>query len=649
MRILVVIQNQASREMVAQSLVNCGHEVVTTGTVDGALELLAAAAFPVVISDLELETLDDEPLSVRLTRSSPDTQVIITTSRSGSLSEAVGSLRQGGYSFLVKTFEDLGLLSAALNRAIDNVRMVADLRARLEDLQKKNRELSGLNQTLQDIEVRDVLTGLHNQLHFQESLGKELIRSLQNKRPFSLLLLEVHLADTREEAESVIAEEKLGQLAQTLKGRLRRSDLVTLYRAQTFGMLLPETSKDAAQYVISNLLELLETFPFSASRSGQPLTVRAVFGLASFPEDGSSLTGLVQEAEHCLQQAGSEGGKIVVPNHQARRSSTAPTIDLAIDVERPRRRVLVVDDEPSIGAVVGQVLGEDGFEVTWVESAEEALTQFQAKPYPVVITDVVMAGMDGMELLRQIKDLLPETEVIIMTSQSDLNPSIKALRAGAFDYLPKPFDDLDIISLVTERAFDNYSRIIEKHRLIAELERKNKGMAMANKTLQDMVIRDGLTSLYNHSYFKEAVEIEVLRSRRYQRQFAVMFMDLDHFKVYNDTYGHPAGDKLLKTIARLIGERLRKSDTLARYGGEEFTAILPELSKPEALELAEEIRREVENFQFPGRETQPGGRITATIGIASFPEDADDAHTLINCADQALYRGKRQGRNRVNC
>lgn len=647
MRILVVIQNQASREMVTQSLGNCGHEVVTTGTVDGALELLAAASFPVVISDLELETLDDEPLSVRLTRSFPDTQVIVTTSHPGSLNEAVGSLRQGGYSFLVKTFEDLGLLSAALNRAIDNVRTVSELRARLEDLQKKNRELAGLNQTLQDIEVRDVLTGLHNQLHFQESLGKELIRSLQNKRPFSLLLLEVHLAESGEGAESPIEEEKLGQLAQTLKGRLRRSDLVTLYRAQTFGMLLPETSKDAGQYVISNLLELLESFPFSGNKSGQPLAVRAAFGLASFPEDGSSLTGLVQEAESSLLQAGSDGGQIVLPNHQP-KAVVAPSIDLSANSERPRRRVLVVDDEPSICAVIRQVLAEDGFEVVCAESAEEALTLFQAKPYPVVITDVVMTGMDGMELLRQIKDLLPETEVVIMTSQADLNPSIKALRAGAFDYLPKPFDDIDIISLVAERAFDNYSRIVEKHRLIAELERKNKGMAMANKTLQDMVIRDGLTGLYNHSYFKEAVEIEVLRSKRYQRQFSVMFMDLDHFKSYNDTYGHPAGDKLLKTIGRLIGERLRKSDTLARYGGEEFTVILPELAKADALELAETIRAEVESYLFPGRETQPGGKVTATIGVSSFPEDGDDAHALINHADQALYRGKRQGRNCVS-
>lgn len=648
MRILVVIQNQASREMVTQSLANCGHEVVTTGTVDGALELMAAASFPVVISDLELETLDDEPLSSRLTRVFPDTQVIITTSHPGSLNEAVGSLRQGGYSFLVKTFEDLGLLSAALNRAIDNVRMVAELRARLEDLQKKNRELAGLNQTLQDIEVRDVLTGLHNQLYFQEALGKELIRSLQNKRPFSFLLLEVHREDSAGEGECLIESEKLAQLAQTLKGRLRRSDLVTLYRPQTFGMLLPETSKDAGQYVISNLLELLETFPFSGSRSGQPSAVRAVFGMASFPEDGSSLTGLVQEAENSLLQANSEGGQIVLPNHQPKGSVVAPSIDLAACSERPRRRVLVVDDEPSICAVISQVLVDDGFEVTCVGSGEEALAQFQAKPYPVVITDVVMPGMDGMELLRQIKDLLPETEVIIMTSQIDLNPSIKALRAGAFDYLPKPFDDIDIISLVTERAFDNYSRIVEKHRLIAELERKNKGMAMANKTLQDMVIRDGLTGLYNHSYFKEAVEIEVLRSRRYQRQFSIMFMDLDHFKSYNDTYGHPAGDKLLKTIGRLIAERLRKSDTLARYGGEEFTAILPELAKTDAMALAEEIRAEIENYLFPGRETQPGGKVTTTIGVSSFPEDGDDAHALINSADQALYRGKRQGRNCVS-
>ncbi|WP_432823600.1 GGDEF domain-containing response regulator, partial [Trichloromonas sp.] len=259
-----------------------------------------------------------------------------------------------------------------------------------------------------------------------------------------------------------------------------------------------------------------------------------------------------------------------------------------------------------------------------------------------------MPGMSGMELLKQIKDLQSEVEVIIMTSQSNLTTSIKALRAGAFDFLPKPIEDLDIISIVAERAFDNFYRVTEKQGLIAELERKNQGMAIANKTLQDMVIRDGLTGRYNHSYFKEAVEIEMVRSQRYQRQFSMLFMDLDHFKQYNDTHGHPAGDQLLKTLGALIGERLRKSDILARYGGEEFTAILPELAKAEALGLAEEIRHEVERFPFPGREYQPEGKVSITIGVAAFPEDGKTPEALINSADQALYRGKKQGRNRVS-
>lgn len=647
MHILVLIQKQTNREMVVQSLATSGHDVVVTNTIEEAFDLLQASPFEVVISDIEHETLDDEPLSSRLTQKYPDLQVIISTTSLTNLNEAISTLRKGGFSFLVKTFEDAGLISATLSRAIDNVRVLSDLRTRIEELQKNNRELSNFNKSLKNLEVRDALTGLHGHLYFQESLGKELIRSLQYKSPFSLLLMAVRFfTDGHDQAQS-IADERVAQLAQALKGRLRRSDLITFYREQTFGFLLPETSKDAGQYVIRTLVDLLEHFPFVA-KSSSPMKVVVSFGLSSFPVDGSSISSLMLEAERELMLSIDSGGVTIDQHETSHQVTGTPPVDVLNHEEAPVRRVLVVDDDSSTCALISLVLADNGFEVSIANDGEDALSQFQEKPYPLVISDVIMPGMSGMELMKQIKNIQPEAEVIIMTSHSNLTSPINAMRAGAFDFVTKPIEDLDIIPLIADRAFNNFFQVTNKQRLIAELERKNKGMSIANKSLQNMVIRDGLTGLYNHSHFKEAMEIELVRSKRYQREFSVLFMDLDNFKDYNDAHGHPTGDQLLKTLAKLIGERLRKSDILARYGGEEFTAILPELSKGEAIRVAEGIRREVQNFPFPGREFQPGGRVSITIGIAAFPEDGETANELIHNADQALYRGKNNGRNCIS-
>jgi diguanylate cyclase (GGDEF)-like protein len=124
-------------------------------------------------------------------------------------------------------------------------------------------------------------------------------------------------------------------------------------------------------------------------------------------------------------------------------------------------------------------------------------------------------------------------------------------------------------------------------------------------------------------------------------------MDIDYFKRYNDTHGHPAGDVVLKRVSDLIKETTRTSDILARYGGEEFVLVLPETPKNAALKLAEKIRQLIENEKFPNAETQPNGRVTISLGVATFPDDAQDIEALVQKADEQLYRAKSEGRNRV--
>lgn len=310
-------------------------------------------------------------------------------------------------------------------------------------------------------------------------------------------------------------------------------------------------------------------------------------------------------------------------------------------------RILAVDDEESIRNVLEMVLSGDGHDVTTASSAEEALKHFMKEPYPLVISDVRMEGMSGLHLLQEIKKSYPDTQVIIITSYASLETAVQALRAGAYDFIVKPFEDIDLISAATSRALDKIRLIEENKKLVDELRQKNVQLERSNIILSELSIRDGLTGLFNHRYFHEFLHNECLRCNRHGRVFSVIFLDVDNFKKYNDTHGHPAGDKLLIKLGTIINGRLRKTDILARYGGEEFVIILPETFRDGALLVAENIRKAISEHPFEGRESQPLGIVSVSIGVASFPEDEKEANTLLHIADQALYKAKHTGKNRV--
>ncbi|MBJ6723280.1 GGDEF domain-containing response regulator [Geomesophilobacter sediminis] len=309
--------------------------------------------------------------------------------------------------------------------------------------------------------------------------------------------------------------------------------------------------------------------------------------------------------------------------------------------------LLVVDDEETLRNVISQVLTADGFSVAEAATGEEALEAFRLRRHPLVITDIRMAGMSGIELLHQIKEHNPETEVVIMTSHASLDSALTALRAGAYDYLIKPFESLDLISAVAARAAEKARLVAQNRELLAQLQRANRELQEANDTLKEMAVRDGLTSLFNHRYFQETLAREVARCRRYQKECSVIFMDVDNFKLYNDTHGHPEGDRLLSTLSGLLCEHLRESDLAARYGGEEFVLLLPETGKEGALVTADEVRGRVARHLFPGGESQPLGKVTISVGVASFPADGGDPSEIVEAADRMLYRAKHEGKNRV--
>ena len=317
--------------------------------------------------------------------------------------------------------------------------------------------------------------------------------------------------------------------------------------------------------------------------------------------------------------------------------------------EQQKGRILVVDDEQSLRIILSQVLTEEGYEVTIAHNGEEGLELFRQDPFPVVFTDIVMGKMNGLELLHKVKQISPSTQVVIITSHASLDTSINALRAGAYDYLVKPFDDLEMISNVANRAMDKLYLTKENKRLLGELQLKNDQLMAANIALKELAVRDGQTGLYNHRYFQEALTVEVLRCNRHDRGFSLIFLDVDNFKMYNDVNGHPTGDVALKSIGHQIGSRLRGSDILCRYGGEEFAVILPETSKDLTCQIGEEIRKQIEEFVFEGEESQPGNNLTISLGIATYEEDGRDGSTLMEVVDRRLYKAKGDGRNLCCC
>jgi len=182
---------------------------------------------------------------------------------------------------------------------------------------------------------------------------------------------------------------------------------------------------------------------------------------------------------------------------------------------------------------------------------------------------------------------------------------------------------------------------------ITDRKKAEEALIGLNKRLEELSITDGLTTLYNSRYFYSRVDEEMRRADRYGHPLSILIADVDDFKHYNDTHGHPTGDNALRDIASCLRNCMREQDLVARYGGEEFSIILPETGKEAAGQIAERIRNAIAAQPFPHQESQPGGNLTISLGVAAFPNDACDIKTLVGQADKALYRAKEKGKNRV--
>jgi len=309
--------------------------------------------------------------------------------------------------------------------------------------------------------------------------------------------------------------------------------------------------------------------------------------------------------------------------------------------------ILIADDELTIRSLVAEVLSDEGHIVTLAEDGEDALEKYKKEWHEIVFSDIRMPKMTGIQLLGEIKKLNDLTQFIIMTSHASVDNSIDALKKGAFDYILKPFEDLDVVVDAANRAMANLSAIREQQHLLNTLSRQNEELGTLNMKFRELAIRDGLTGLYNRRHGEDKLTAEIDRAMKFSRKLSLLFIDLDHFKFFNDTHGHQAGDEVLHSLGRLMNDAARDSDTVARWGGEEFIIISPETDEQQACQLAESIRKQVAAFAFPHADEQPLGHVSLSVGVATLSEGIDNAEELVGLADKAVYKAKESGRNRT--
>ncbi|MBB1387017.1 diguanylate cyclase [Pseudoalteromonas sp. SG45-5] len=293
-----------------------------------------------------------------------------------------------------------------------------------------------------------------------------------------------------------------------------------------------------------------------------------------------------------------------------------------------KAKVLIVDDDPINRLVLEKTLNVE-HDVFLVESGEKALIFVETMQVDLIILDVVMPGLNGYEVLVKLKEnpITHAIPVIFISANHSHEDESKGLELGAMDYITKPFS----VSIVRVRV---------RNQLLIKQK---------NDLLEMLASIDGLTEIPNRRYLDENLSREWQKSKRSGLPLSVILMDIDHFKRYNDYYGHRAGDDCLKKVAHaLVGQCERGNDFIARYGGEEFAAVLPEIGKLEAVAFASKLRKAVNSLNIEHTGSINANHITISIGIATTESGKIGAEqTLLEEADIGLYAAKDAGRDRI--
>lgn len=298
--------------------------------------------------------------------------------------------------------------------------------------------------------------------------------------------------------------------------------------------------------------------------------------------------------------------------------------------KKQQTSIMVVEDDPDIRELISYILETKGYKISVFENPIKAIEQLKTTPVDIIVSDVMMPEMDGIEFCSKVKNKDKSTYFILLTAKGGKNDISNGLNTGADDYIVKPFDFTEFLARVNAGE-----RIVKNHKRLVYL----------NEQLEKMADTDGLTRLKNRRYFISNAQKELNRARRYNHTLAVMMIDIDYFKKVNDTYGHLTGDVILKQLGRILTRYARESDIISRYGGEEFVILIPETNPKKAYHAAEKLRKVIEKTNFKiDKDIIP---VTVSIGVAlKTPSNSYSLEKLIDKADKALYQAKNTGRNK---
>lgn len=284
---------------------------------------------------------------------------------------------------------------------------------------------------------------------------------------------------------------------------------------------------------------------------------------------------------------------------------------------------MLVEDDGALRGLLEARLGAAGYSVVAFSTAVDALAALAKETPALVLMDVGLPGLDGVEACKRVATEYPSVPVVLITSRAEVEDRIMGLEAGARDYISKPFASRELLARV---------KVILREAALRETAQQRV------KALESLALIDPLTRVSNRRYLELRYAEELTRSVRYSRPISCLMLDVDDFKAINDTFGHTVGDGVLVAISDLLQKSVRAVDTLVRYGGEEFVVLMPETELSGALAAANRIRTRVD-----GAEIGPNGlRVTVSIGAATGATD-----DLLFRADQAMYAAKRGGKNRV--
>lgn len=313
--------------------------------------------------------------------------------------------------------------------------------------------------------------------------------------------------------------------------------------------------------------------------------------------------------------------------------------------------VLLIDDQAMIGEAVRRALvAEPGIEFHFCADPLQAVAvALQIKP-TVILQDLVMPGVDGLSLLAEYRTVpaLRDVPIIVLSTKEEPTVKSAAFAAGANDYLVKLPDAIELVARIRYHS-RSYSALLQRDEAYRALRESQQQLMETNLVLQRLMNSDGLTGLSNRRHFDEHLDMEWRRALREQSELSLMMIDVDHFKSFNDSFGHVAGDEALRSVAEAIRTSCsRATDMAARYGGEEFAMVLPGTAVGGARLLAEKVRRTIEGLAIPHDAPVPGSVLSVSIGVATLtPQAGQAALMLVDMADQGLYLAKKNGRNQV--